>query len=130
MSRKAILATVALFAVTASVSAQQPVRIPAGTYHVVPDSTYAADFDATGIVSEVTATTMTTTQAGTLLVRSNIAFEGDVMSFSDVDGQFLCPGVAKYRVILNAKGFRVVAVDDPCPERAGVLNQVSFVRAS
>jgi hypothetical protein len=127
--RKRVLPFLALLLVPALAGAQD-VKIPKGTYAIVPDSTFSADFDVTGIVSEVTETTMTTTQAGAILVKSNLSFAGDVVSFTDVEGQFMCPGVAKYKVMLNAKGFRIVAIDDPCVERAGVLNQVAFVRTT
>ncbi|MGQ0649397.1 MAG: hypothetical protein ACT4P7_17730 [Gemmatimonadaceae bacterium] len=103
-------------------------KIPPGSYELVPDSNYSAGFDVSGLVLDITETTMSALQAGTVLVKSTLTFSGDVVTLNDTEGQVACPGAAKYKVTITQKGVRLTPVDDPCAERSAVLAQVTLVK--
>lgn len=117
----------ALLAVVPTASAAQ-VKIPAGSYEMVPDANYSAGFDVSGVVVEFTEGTMTASQAGTVLVKSTTRMNGDVITLTDVEGQVACPSPATYKVTVSAKGVRLAPVEDPCAERSAVLAQVTLVK--
>ena len=103
---RALVMPLALLAFVPGTSAAQ-VKIPAGTYEMGPDSNYSAGFDVAGIVVEFTETTMTASQAGTILVKSTTKMAGDVITLTDVEGQVACPSPAPYKVTVTAKGVRI-----------------------
>ena len=124
---RALVLPLALLAVVPAASEAQ-VKIPAGTYEMVPDANYSAGFDVAGIVVEFTETSMTASQAGTILVKSTTKMAGDVITLTDVEGQVACPSPATYKVTVTAKGVRMAPVEDPCAERSAVIAQVTFVK--
>lgn len=124
---RALVLPLALLAAVPATSAAQ-VKIPAGTYSMVPDANYSAGFDVSGVVVEFTEGTMTASQAGTVLVKSTTKMSGDVITLTDVEGQVACPSPATYKVTVSAKGVRFAPVEDPCAERSAVLAQVTLVK--
>ena len=124
---RALVLPLALLAAAPATGVAQ-VKIPAGTYEMVPDSNYAAGFDVAGVTVEFTETTMAALQGGALLVKSNIKLDGDIMTLSDVEGQVACPSESKYKVTVTAMGVRLTPVEDPCSERSAVLAQVTLVK--
>lgn len=112
----------------APAAAEAQVKIPVGTYELVPDANYTAGFDVAGVIVEFTETTMTASQAGTVLVKSTTRMNGDVITMTDVEGQVACPSPATYKVTVSAKGVRLAPVEDPCAERSAVLSQVTLVK--
>jgi hypothetical protein len=123
---RALVLPLAFLLVAPEASAQ--VKIPTGTYEMVPDANYSAGFDVTGIVIEFTESTMTASQAGTVLVKSTTKMNGDVITLTDVEGQVACPSPATYKVTISQKGVRLAPVEDPCAERSAVLAQVTLVK--
>lgn len=103
-------------------------KIAPGSYSLVPDSTFAIDFDLSGVVLDITETTMTATQQGNLLVKSTLSYEGNIVTLNDTDGQAACPTASKYRLSVTPKGVRMTPVEDACEQRSVILSQVTLVK--
>lgn len=125
---RTLLLPLLVVALAPDVSGAQGKTIPAGTYAMVPDPTFSADFDPAGVSIDFTATEMTATMQGQLLVKSKISVAGDIMTIEDLEGQVACPGIAKFKVTFTEKGFRLTPVEDPCAERGAILAQVTMVK--
>ena len=121
------LLAVALLAIAAPAATAQA-KIPKGTFELVPDANFAAGFDVTGILVEFTDSTMTATQAGNLVVKSKLVVSGEFVMLTDLDGQAMCPGEAKYQFKATEKGFRMIPVEDPCAERAAIIGAITLVK--
>jgi hypothetical protein len=126
-TRFLLLALLSLFALPA-VTAAQGGKIPVGSYEMVADSNFSVGFDVTGLMIDFTEKTMTATQGGNLLVSSLVSMDGDVITISDVDGQAMCPGEGKYKIVAIARGIRLTPVSDTCDQRMAVLASVSLIK--
>ncbi len=103
-------------------------KIAPGMYQMIPDANFSGGIDVAGIDIEFTESTMTATQGGAVLVKSTFTLVGDMVTLVDTEGQVACPSSSKYKITMTEKGFRMTPVEDACPERAGVLAQVSLVK--
>lgn len=103
-------------------------KIAPGAYRLVPDSTYASDFDAASVDIEFTENTMTVSAGGSLVLKSSFTIAGDIATVTDTEGPVACPTTAKYKITMSKTGFRMNPVEEACPEAASVLRQVTFVK--
>ena len=69
-------------------------------------------------------------QSGSLMSRSRTSYEGEHLVWTDLEGQLMCPGQAKYKLTISEDGktVRLAPVEDGCGERSAIIAQVSFVR--
>lgn len=126
LTRALLLPLALLLAVPSDGAAQT--KIAPGSYQLVPDSTYNIDFDLSGIVLDITETTMTAMQLGSVLIKSTLSYDGNVVTMVDTEGQAACPTASKYRVSVTPKGLRMTPVEDACEQRSMVLAQVTLVK--
>ena len=132
--RRLLLA--ALFAVVPAAASAQgggaaPKKIAAGTYQIVPDSNFSGGFDVTGFTMRFDGDSlMMVEQNGTMMTRSRIAYEGENLTWSDLEGELMCPGTAKYKLVFSEGGskIRLTPVEDGCAERSAIIAQISLVR--
>lgn len=114
----------------ASASAQTSSSVmPRGSYTMVPDSNYAGP-DLTGLaITFGDDNTMTVVSPdGSLIVKSKLTFENGVMTLNDQDGSNVCQAAGKYKVVGDAKTFRLSLVEDGCSERSAIVIAVKWVR--
>ena len=127
-----LVLTLTLFLAPALARAQAaPARIPAGPYRVVPEPSAALGVDVSAFLLRFEGdTALVIEQAGMLMTRARMQFEGDVLAWTDLDGQMVCPGQARYRFTLSddRTTLRLAPLADGCAERSMVVSKVSLVR--
>jgi hypothetical protein len=135
--RAAIAALVAMGALAAQPAAARAQgapsakRIPSGLYQVVPDQNFSAGMDvSTFTVRFEGDTLMLVEQQGTTMTRSRMTYDGEHVTWTDLEGQLMCPGVARYKYVLtnDDKTVRLTPVEDGCGERSAIIAQVTMVR--
>lgn len=128
----AALAAIALFPGEARAqSAASAKRIPSGLYQVVPDQNFSAGMDVSAFTVRFEGDTlMLVEQMGTTMTRSRMSYEGEHVTWTDLEGQLMCPGVARYRFTVSSddKTVRLTPVEDGCGERSAIIAQVAMVR--
>ena len=115
----------------ASAQAAAPRKITSGTYQVVPDQNYAGGMDVSVFTARFEGDSlMVLEQSGMMMTRSRIAYEGEHITWTDLEGSLMCPGTAKYKLTISEDGktVRLAPVEDGCGERSAIVAQVSFVR--
>jgi len=102
---------------------------PRGTYTFQTDSGYAGP-DLTGLTVSFDDSNQMVVSGpdGTLLVKSKLTFENGVMTLNDQDGTNVCQYAGKYRVVGDAKSFKLTLVEDGCPDRSAIVTTVKFVK--
>lgn len=106
-------------------------RIPSGVYQVVPDQNFSAGMDVSAFTVRFEGDTlMLVEQMGTTMTRSRMTYEGEHVTWTDVEGQLMCPGVARYKFTVSSddKTVRLTPVEDGCGERSAIIAQVAMVR--
>ncbi len=106
-------------------------KIPAGVYQIVPDSAFSAGIDMTAFTMRFDGDSlMTVEQSGTMMSRAKITYEGDNILWTDLEGELMCPGTAKYKITFKASGasFRLTPVEDPCDQRSAIVVQIQLVK--
>lgn len=131
--RRLLLAAVML-AVPSFAAAQNgssPRKIAPGTYQIVPDQNFSGGIDVSVFSARFEGDSiMVVEQSGALMSRSRLAYEGEHLLWTDLEGQLSCPGQAKYKLTISEDGktVRMAPVEDGCGERSAIIAQVSFVR--
>lgn len=132
MSRTLVLLALCLSpAALLAQGAPVPARIPSGAYRVVPDPTAALGVDVSAFVLRFEGdSSLVVEQGGMLLTRARVQVAGDEVTWTDLDGQMVCPGQARYKLTLSddRRTLRLTPVTDGCAERSMVVSQVSLVR--
>lgn len=106
-------------------------RIPPGTYQVVPDQNFSGGMDVSAFTLRFDGDSiLVVEQQGMMMSRSRMTYEGEHLTWTDLEGQIACPGVAKYTFVLsdNNSKLRLSPVDDACSQRAAIIAQISLVR--
>ena len=106
-------------------------KIPAGVYEIVPDSNYSAGMDLSNFTMRFDGDSlMSVEQGGTMMSRARTSYAGDLILWTDFEGDLMCPGTAKYRIAFDATAtvLRLTPVEDPCEQRSLVVSQVHLVR--
>jgi hypothetical protein len=127
------LAAALLLALPARAEAQAnaPRKIAPGVYQVVPDPSFAAGFDVSGFNMRFHGdTAMVIEQGGAMMTRSRTSYEGENLVWTDLEGELMCPGVAKYKLVFSDEGrtIRLTPVEDGCAERSAIIAQISLKR--
>jgi|JI102314A2RNA_FD_contig_101_455841_length_938_multi_4_in_0_out_0_2 hypothetical protein len=131
--RRLMLAAV-LVAVPSVAFAQNgtaPRKITPGTYQVVPDQNFSGGMDVSVFTTRFEGDSLLIIeQGGALMTRSRMSYEGEHLVWTDIEGQLMCPGQAKYKLTISEDGktVRLAPVEDGCGERSAIISQVSFVR--
>ena len=130
-----LLTTLCLaLAVSAGAAAQNAggasAKVPPGTYTLVPDTGYAGPDVSAFTVQFIGDTLLIVKQAGLMVVRSTLKYEGPVMLWTDLEGEMMCPEPARYSVTVGKDFVRVTPVVDSCEGRATVTSGVRMVRQS
>lgn len=130
--RAALVATLFL-AVPAVAHSQDgaPRKIAPGIYQVVPDPSFAAGFDVSAFnMRFVGDTLMVIEQGGAMMTRSRTSYEGEHLVWTDLEGELMCGGVAKYKLVFSDAGrtIRLTPVEDACAERSAIIAQISLKR--
>jgi hypothetical protein len=128
----AVVAALAAMPVASSAqSSPAPKRIPSGVYRVVPDQNFSAGMDVSAFTVRFDGDTlMLVEQMGTTMTRSRMTYEGEHVTWTDLEGQLMCPGVARYKFTVSSddKTVRMTPVEDGCGERSAIIAQVAMVR--
>lgn len=106
-------------------------RIPSGLYQVVPDQNFSAGMDVSAFTVRFEGDTlMLVEQMGATMTRSRMTYEGEHVTWTDLEGQLMCPGVARYKFVISNgdRTVRFTPVEDGCGERSAIIAQVSMVR--
>ena len=106
-------------------------KIPAGVYEIVPDSNYSAGMDLSNFTMRFDGDSlMSVEQGGTMMSRARTSYAGDLILWTDFEGDLMCPGTAKYRIAFDATAtvLRLTPVEDPCEQRSLVVSQVHLAR--
>ena len=106
-------------------------KIPAGVYQIVPDSNYSADMDVSTFSMRFDGDSlMSVEQGGAMMSRARTSYEGELIHWTDFDGDLMCPGTAKYRISFDATAtvLRLTPVEDPCDQRSLIISQVHLVK--
>lgn len=106
-------------------------RIPAGVYQIVPDSNYSAGMDVSTFTMRFDGDSLMTVEQGvTTMSRARTSYEGELILWTDFDGDLMCPGTAKYRISFDATAtvLRLTPVEDPCDQRSLIISQVHLVK--
>ena len=106
-------------------------KIPAGVYEIVPDSNYSAGMDLSNFTMRFDGDSlMSVEQGGTMMSRARTSYAGELILWTDFEGDLMCPGTAKYRIAFDATAtvLRLTPVEDPCDQRSLVVSQVHLVR--
>lgn len=73
----------------------------------------------------------TTTSSGEIVVRSLCKIEKDTVKITDFEGQYYCPdGMGVYKIAVDGDNLSFFLVNDPCSNRAEVLNGVKCTKAA
>lgn len=115
----------------ASAQAAAPRRIAPGTYQVVADQNFSGGMDVSVFTARFEGDSiMVIEQGGMMMTRSRMAYEGEHLTWNDLEGSLMCPGTAKYKLTISDDGktVRLAPVEDGCGERSAIMAQVSFVR--
>ena len=106
-------------------------KIPAGVYQIVPDSNYSAGMDLSNFTMRFDGDSlMSVEQGGTMMSRARTSYAGELILWTDFEGDLMCPGTATYRISFDATAtvLRLTPVEDPCDQRSLVVAQVHLVR--
>ena len=106
-------------------------KIPAGVYEIVPDSNYSAGMDLSNFTMRFDGDSlMSVEQGGTMMSRARTSYAGELILWTDFEGDLMCPGTATYRIAFDATAtaLRLTPVEDPCDQRSLVVSQVHLVR--
>jgi hypothetical protein len=127
------LAAALLFIVPALAEAQAGAsrKITPGVYQVVPDPSFSAGFDVSAISMRFHGdTVMVIEQGGAMMTRSRTSYEGEHLVWTDLEGELMCAGVAKYKLVFSDEGrtIRLTPVEDACAERSAIIAQISLKR--
>lgn len=130
------LALVATILVVPSLASAQggsppPKKIAPGIYQVVPDQNFSGGMDVSVFTARFEGDSiMFIEQSGSLMSRSRTSYDGEHLLWTDLEGQLMCPGQAKYKLTISEDGktVRLAPVEDGCGERSAIIAQVSFVR--
>ncbi|MFN8666213.1 MAG: hypothetical protein U0164_03325 [Gemmatimonadaceae bacterium] len=115
----------------ASAQTAAPRKITPGTYQVVPDQNFSGGMDVSVFTARFEGDSiMVIEQSGMMMSRSRVAYEGEHLTWNDLEGSLMCPGTAKYKLTISEDGktVRLAPVEDGCGERSAIIAQVSFVR--
>jgi hypothetical protein len=73
----------------------------------------------------------TTTSSGEVVIRSLCRVEKDTIKITDFEGQYYCPdGMGVYKYAVDGDILSFFLVNDPCSNRAEVLNGVKCKKAA
>lgn len=127
------LAAALVLALPLSVQAQAnaPRKITPGVYQVVPDPSFAAGFDVSAVNMRFHGDTiMVIEQGGAVMARARTSYEGEHLVWTDLEGELMCDGVAKYKLAFSDEGktIRLTPVADACAERSAIIAQISLKR--
>ena len=106
-------------------------KIPAGVYQIVPDSNYSAGMDLSNFTMRFDGDSlMSVEQGGTMMSRARTSYAGELILWTDFEGDLMCPGTATYRISFDATAtvLRLTPVEDPCDQRLLIVSQVHLVR--
>lgn len=119
---------VLLLAVVSDVSEAQR-ALPVGSYQVQAGEGFAGGFDLSTVTVDVAEGSWTIMMGAGLVAKSNIKFEGtDHVTITDLEGEMMCPGTAKYQIAKTDKGYKLTPIEDPCPERGDIISTLLFVK--
>ncbi|HEX4932895.1 MAG TPA: hypothetical protein VFV33_06940 [Gemmatimonadaceae bacterium] len=129
----ATLFVTALGAMGTEASAQSapPRKIAPGTYQIVPDQNFSGGMDVSVFTARFDGDSiMVIEQGGMMMTRSRVAYEGEHLTWTDLEGSLMCPGTAKDKLSISEDGktVRLAPVEDGCGERSAIIAQISFVR--
>lgn len=129
------LAALTLAVVPGAAGAQNAATktIPPGSYSLVADSNFTGGVDVSGFTLRFEGDSiLVAEQGGMTFIRSRLAYTSEELTWTDLEGQLSCPGVARYKYSVDARSgdVRLTPIEDSCPERSGVLAQVRLVRLS
>jgi len=105
-------------------------KVTPGLYQVVADPNFSAGMDMSVFTMRIDGdSSLVIEQAGALAARARLWYEGEHMLWSDLEGQLMCPGTAKYKLSIaeDGKSFRLSPVEDPCAERSAIVAQIKMV---
>ena len=132
LRRLALAAMIFVVPSLASAQGGSPTRkIAPGIYQVVPDQNFSGGMDVSVFTARFEGDSiMFIEQSGSLMSRSRTSYEGEHLVWTDLEGQLMCPGQAKYKLTISEDGktVRLAPVEDGCGERSAIIAQVSFVR--
>lgn len=127
------LITALMLTVPALASAQSspPNRIVPGVYQIVPDPNFAGGIDVSAFAMRFEGDSlMMIEQSGAMLTRSRTSYDGEHLVWTDLEGELMCPGVARYKLVFSDQGrsIRLTPVQDACAERSAIIAQISLKR--
>lgn len=109
--------------------ASAPKRIPAGTYVLVPDSTYSGGPDLSAFtVTFQGDTLMILEQGGAMMAKTKIAYDQATMTWTDFEGEMMCAGTARYTHLVSDTEVRLVPIEDSCTGRISIVMQIKLVK--
>lgn len=115
----------------ASAQSSAPKKIAPGLYQIVPDANFAGGIDVSAFSMRFDGDSlMVVEQSGAMLTRSRTSYEGEHLVWTDLAGELMCPGVAKYKLVFSDEGrsIRLTPVEDACVERSAIIAQISLRR--
>jgi len=127
------LVSALILSVPAMAAAQSsaPKKIAPGLYQIVPDANFAGGIDVSAFSMRFDGDSlMAIEQSGAMLTRSRTSYEGEHLVWTDLEGELMCPGVARYKVVFSDEGrsIRLTPVKDACAERSAIIAQISLKR--
>ncbi len=124
-----VLAAAAVLIGTVPAVAHAQRALPVGAYQILPGEGFAGGFDLTTVTFDVEEGGWTILMAGSLVAKSTLKFEGaDIVMITDLEGEMMCPGTAKYQVKKTDKGHTLKPLEDPCPERGEIISTLLLVK--
>ncbi|MBK6489167.1 MAG: hypothetical protein IPF98_20480 [Gemmatimonadetes bacterium] len=132
LSRYALLSAL-LLSVPAMASAQSSPakKIAPGVYQVVPDANFAGGMDLSAFSMRFEGdSVMVIEQSGAMMTRSRTSYDGEHLVWTDLEGELMCPGTARYKLVFSQEGrsIRLTPVEDGCAERSAIIAQISLQR--
>lgn len=130
--RYALLSALVLSVPTmASAQSSTAKKIAPGLYQVVPDANFAGGMDVSAFSMRFEGDSlMVIEQSGAMMTRSRMSYDGEFLVWTDLEGELMCPGSARYKLIVSQDGrsIRLTPVQDGCEERAAIIAQISLQR--